>query len=223
MAAKKKPSKKTSTRALTGPRLLDHAVPGTMWTTGAGNQPTNGWELSANNFLYYENYFDMAGLMLDDLTLVPTVTSLQDGYPYIVQNMGSMGVWDIISTERLDIDYFLNYILGGRSGPGMPESTEDWNQIIMCNYRLMTLQTQFTDATLMLPATGGSFGSQEPSAARKLWIYRVILGGISPDPGSPAILQIPATRFIMGAEIVKEDDLPYMMRLKRSYELSTQG
>ena len=221
--AAKKPTKKTSTRTLTGPRLLDHAVPGTYFLTGAATEPTNGWELSTTNrFLYYENYFDMAGLMLDDLTLVPTVTSLQDGYPYYLGNTDVVAVYDIICTERLDVDEFINYIITP-SGPGMPESTEDWNQVIMCNYRLMTLQTQFTNATLALPATGGSFGSQEPSAARKLWIYRVALLGSSTDPGSPASIVIPATRFIMGAEIVKEDDLPYMMRLKRSYELSTQG
>ncbi|AXH78823.1 MAG: hypothetical protein [Circular genetic element sp.] len=222
MAAKKKPSKKTSTRALTGPRLLDHAVPGTQLTVEGDNQPTNGWELSANGYLYYENYFDMAGLMLDDLTLVPTVTTLQDGLPYIVTGTASMSVWDIISTERLDIDYFLNYYSGASSGPGLHNSKEDWNQLIMCNNRLMTLQTVFTDATLMLPATGGSFGSQEPSAARKLWIYRIVID-IGPQTSSPVVFKIPATRFVMGAEIVKEDELPYMMRLKRSYELSTQG
>ena len=221
MAAKKKPTKKTSTRALTGPRLLDHPVPGTSLVVG--NQPTNGWELSPSGFLYYENYFDMAGLMLDDLTLVPTVTTLQDGYPYVVQNTASLSVWDIISTERLDIEYFTNYsAAAGMSGPGLPESKEDWNQMIMCNYRFMTLQTQFTDASLMLPATGGSFGSQEASAARKLWIYRIVIDN-GPQTGTPVTIAIPATRFVLGAEIVKEDDLPYMMRLKRSYELSTQG
>ena len=144
MAAKKKPTKKTSTRALTGPRLLDHPVPGTQVVT-QGGQPSNGWELSPSGILYYENYFDMAGLMLDDLTLVPTVTSVQDGYPYYLTNSGNMAIWDVISTERLDIDYFLNYIIGPASGPGMTDSKEDWNQIIMCNYRLMTLQTQYTD------------------------------------------------------------------------------
>jgi hypothetical protein len=222
MAAKKKPTKKTSTRALTGPRLLDHPVPGTSLIVEGENKPTNGWELSGNGFLYYENYFDMAGLVLNDLTLVPTVTTLQDGLPYVVEGTASMSVWDIISTERLDIDYFLNYYTGTASGPGLHGSREDWNQLIMCNNRLMTLQTQFTDATLMLPATGGSFGSQEPSAARKLWIYRIVVD-LGPQTSSPVSFRIPATRFIMGAEIVKEDDLPYMMRLKRSYELSTQG
>lgn len=221
--AAKKPTEKTSTRALTGPRLLDHPVPATFFTVGEGNQPTNGWGVSPSGILFYENYFDMAGLMLDDLTLVPTVTTLQDGLPYVVQNTASLNVWDIISTERLDIEYFLNYTAGtGMSGPGLSESKEDWNQMIMCNYRFMTLQTQFTDASLMLPATGGTFGSQEPSAARKLWIYRIVVDS-GPQTGSPTIIAIPATRFVMAAEVVQEKELAYMMRLKRSYEISTQG
>jgi hypothetical protein len=35
-------------------------------------------------------------------------------------------------------------------------------------------------------------------------------------------LQLPAARTILGASIIKEPDLEYMMRQKRSYELATR-
>ena len=91
----------------------------------------------------------------------------------------------------------------------------------MCNFRLLTPQTDFAVSTLLLPATGGAFGSAEPTAVQKLWIYRIIIP-VALDL-TDTIWTIPPTRFVMGAEVVKEDDLPYIMRLKRSYELSTQG
>jgi hypothetical protein len=91
----------------------------------------------------------------------------------------------------------------------------------MCNTRLLGLSTQFADPTLLVPSTAGTFGSASPTAVQKLWIYRVIVPGAG--SGDPIIIQVPASRFVLAADIVKEDDLPYMMRLKRSYELATQG
>ena len=72
----------------------------------------------------------------------------------------------------------------------------------------------------MLPVTQGSFGSAEPTAVQKLWVYRVVLCRGASDAST---LLLPATRFVLASDIVKEEDLPYIMRLKRSYELSTQG
>jgi hypothetical protein len=91
----------------------------------------------------------------------------------------------------------------------------------MCNFRLLTPQTDFSITNLLLPATGGSLGSAEPTAVQKLWVYRVLIPTATDLSTSTWV--VPATRFVLGAEIVKEDDLPYMMRLKRSYELATQG
>lgn len=218
--ATKKPTKKTSTRALTGNRIMHKEIPHTTWTNP--DSPTNGWEVVAGGgIIYYETYFDLSGYELDDLTVVPTTLMLQDGMRYNGLNTSNMSVFDIVSQEKLNPADFLLYTLTGNY-PGSPGSTEDWEQILMCNYRLMTLQTQYTDATLLLPATGGAFGSSSPTAAQKLWIYRILVPS-GDGSGNPVQLEIPATRFVMSASIVKEKELPYMMRLKRSYELATQG
>ena len=216
---------KDSTRALTGTRLLHEDVPSTVCTeTGGQYVATNGWQNLNNDVLYYESYFDLSAYELDDLTLIPTAMSLQDGMAYTttsVDPITQLPVLDIISQERLDMQEIYTNYTTRYDIPGSPGSTQDWSQLLMCNFRLLTPQTDFSIQTLLLPATGGSFGSAEPTAVQKLWYYRILIPTALDLTGS--VWVVPPTRFVLGAEIVKEDELPYMMRLKRSYEIATQG
>lgn len=208
---------KTATRALTGDRILAKPVSNYLGALdpGTGELPgMNDW-LFDGGILYTEDFFDLSGYELDDLTLVPKYIRLQDGMPYYTE-AEALDVFDIISQEKLNVQDFILYALGGNY-PGSKASTQDWSQILFCNTRFFTPQVDFTFARLVLPATAGSFGSLEPTAASKLWIYRIVLPrGLAEG----MTVQIPATRFVLSAEIVKEADLEYMMRLKRSFELS---
>jgi len=215
-----------SKRALTGSRILDKSIPAcrTILEEGQWNGK-NGWLPLATpgQGVYYESYFDLSAYELDDLTLVPKLIQLQDGIKYISTTVGegvSFTVYDVVSQERLTPDDFLLYSIFG-DYPSSPGSTEDWEQILMMNYRFMVPSTEFIGFNMLLPATSGSFGSNEATAVQKLWLYRIILTGGPPLDGD--IITIPATRFVLGAEIVDEPDLEYIMRLKRSYELATQG
>lgn len=224
------PKEKTSIRALTGTRLLNLPVPtcSPKYTDGAGwGNGLNGWTSisgSAATGIYYENYFDLSGYELDDLTLVPTMMQLQDALPYTTDNIADpnlgLAVFDIISQERLNpATVAANYAVN--EYPSSPGSKDDWTQILMCGFRLFLPQTDFTTTQVLLPAQGGPLGSSQATAVQKLWVYRIIITGAS-DWSNKSVF-IPATRFVLGAEVIKEDDLEYMMRLKRSYELATQG
>jgi hypothetical protein len=215
---------KKSTRALTGKRILNKPIPHYGGTRTADGWPgSNGWGqvgtfAPGSNGVYFETYFDLSAYELDDLTLVPSLIQLQDGMPYFGVQLQSVEVFDVVSQERLDPNDFIQYTLSG-DYPGSPGSKEDWRQILMCNTRFMTPQNDFQFADLLLPSTQGSFGSSEATAVQKLWLYRIVLCRAA-DEGST--MTLPATRFVLGADIIDEDDLSYMMRLKRSYELSTQ-
>jgi len=214
---------KESTRALTGARLMSQPVPSYIGAFAGGAFPSsNGWATFPGG-VSYENYFDLSAYELSDLTAIPTLLELQDALPYTCINPPAdlqVHVWDIISQEKLDPETIVN-LLNTLDYPGSPGSTNDWSQILMCNFRLFTTQSDFQSTSLLLPATGGALGSSEPTAVQKLWAYRIV----SPAATDLDNLQIniPATRFIAGIEVIKEDELPYLMRLKRSYELSTQG
>ena len=218
---------KDTTRALTGSRLLNLPVPSTILTeTELGSNlyaATNGWETLGNDVLYYENYFDLSAYELDDLTLVPTAIAIQDGMPYFAVNPAAdlqVAIFDVVSQERLSMQEVYDNYTTSYGYPGSPESTQDWKQLLMCNFRLLTIQSDFIVSSLLLPATGGALGSSEATAVQKLWVYRIVIPVLTST--FDVNITIPPTRFVLGAEIVKEDDLPYMMRLKRSYELSTQ-
>lgn len=214
---------KESTRALTGARLMSQPVPSCISAFTGGVFPgSNGWVSTAGG-LYYENYFDLSAYELDDLTVIPTLLELQDALQYTASNPPpelQVRVWDIISQEKLNSQSVID-LIDSLDYPSSPGSTQDWSQILMCNYRFFVTQNDFTFSTLLLPATGGALGSSEPTAVQKLWTYRIVSPAANDLEGMT--INIPATRFIAGIEVIKEDELPYMMRLKRSYELATQG
>jgi hypothetical protein len=212
-----------SERALTGGRQWTKDIPNTQavrddvsgtWTI------TNGWKLNGVGTVYYETYWDMSAYTLDDLTFFPISAVLQDGQPYVYSGATgdlALTILDIISQERLDMSQVTADSLLGNL-PGQPLSTENFEQIVMCNFRFNLPQADFTSATLFLPATTGSFGSLQPTACEKLWVYRVVIAAATDLLN--ANISIPATRFVMSGTVVKEPELDYMMRLKRSYELS---
>ena len=209
--------------ALTGTRLMHKAVPSYIGGFSGGAFPDqNGWA-SFTGGVMHESYFDMSAYELDDLTAIPSLLELQDALTYSCINPPAdlqVRVFDIISQERLDPATVVT-LLDTLDYPSSPGSSDDWTQILMCNFRLFSTQTDFQSTTLLLPAHGGALGSSEPSAVQKLWTYRIVSPSAIDLDG--LTINIPATRFVAAFEIIKEEDLPYLMRLKRSYELATQG
>jgi hypothetical protein len=231
---------KESTRALTGPRVLTQQFENAdmVWTVGAGpipdlwtNRPTTYSEsewlgVDDKAMAYNEQYFDLSGYELDDLTLAPIDVRIQDPGAYLYSgDADAMVMYDIVSNERLSEDdlklFKTNNDLFVQSGPGMPKGPLDRAQIISGTYRLFTKNANITGIpTLMLNARTVRFGSGNPTNVQKLWVYRIAVFFATPVAGE--FLAIPATTVLLMADIYKEDELPYMMRLKRSYELATR-
>lgn len=229
-------AEKKSTRALTGDRILTQNVPS---YTGVADltlawSPGNGWQSVGQTVgasaIMYENYFDLSGYELDDLTLVPMAARLQDGLPYfytpspaVIPPNTNQGILllDIISQERLDPEVVMQQLGQFNDVPGLSRTRDEFNTILMCDTRFMTLDTTIGATTQLVTTSRGSFGSLSPTAVAKLWTYRFVLAsrGIEGiDEGD--FMTIPGSRFVLAANIVQEDELPYMMRLKRSYELA---
>lgn len=224
--------------ALDGERLFSENIPSTI---GAYITPTRTWTNLQNGWLpiqdtglygiFYETYWDTSAYELDDLTLFPVGINLQDGMPYTIDDYTDVDfpfqlqVVDIVSQERLDPLAVYGGLFGAGDLPGTPEdqTDSDWKQVLYCNYRLMMKVTNTADIpSLVTPVTQGQFGSLSPTTAGKLWIYRILtFVGANPEEGFS--FNIPATRFVMSANIAKESDLSFLMRQKRSYELSTHG
>jgi hypothetical protein len=231
---------KDSTRALTGRRVLTQQFENAdmIWTVGAGalpdlweNRPTTYSEsewfgVDDKAMAYNEQYFDLSGYELDDLTLGILDCRIQDPGAYLYSgDADAMVMYDIVSNERLSEDdlklFKTNNDLFVQSGPGMPKGPLDRAQIISGTYRLFTKNANVTGIpTLMLNARTVRFGSGNPTAVQKLWVYRIAVFFSTPTAGE--FLAIPATTVVLIGDVYKEGDVEYMMRLKRSYELATE-
>ena len=219
--------------ANTGPRIMTKEVP----AYGANFDPAtlawpgqSGWEnvqsVAPNQTgIYWESYFDLSGYNQDDLTVIPTLLELQDPMMYYFSNppAGSneiIQLVDVISMERLNAEAVFNDLFLGNV-PGSPLSDTNYEQLPMVNSRITARRTDLATTNLHTVTSAGSMGSGEPTTVKKLWCYRFVM--ILPEV--PLIggenLQVPATRFILASQIVRESELSHMMRLKRSYELST--
>jgi len=207
--------------ALEGERQMTKMVPALSVQRGASGWPgADGWHGSdLNDLLMYESYIDTSGYALDDLTVFPLGATLQDPGRYISSNAGvPLQVIDMITQVRLDFTTVYAWI-AANTMPGMVGTTVDFKQVLWGQYRTMLGQATFQlNQSDFLTASGGLFGSGAPSTAEKLYCYRfVILTGSAEND----TLSIPASRFILNAVIASEPDLEFLMRQKRSYELTS--
>lgn len=222
-------------RALTGRRVLTQQFENAdMVYTQDGvnfqweNHPTaeSEWQsVFGKAMTYNEQYLDLTGYELDDLTLGTVTCRLQDPGVYMYSGDADVfGVYDIVSQERLTEEDMrsikANFTATTQSAPGMSAGPLDRAQIVSGTFRLFTKNSNIVGLpTLMLNARTVRFGSGSPTAVQKLWCYRIVVFITGPLLGDT--LTIPASTLILIGDVYKEDELPYMMRLKRSYELST--
>ena len=211
-----------SNRALTGDRELTQMIPEYYGTVSTNLPDYKGWVSStlSSGCLMFETYFDLTGYMLDDLTLLPRGAQMQDPGVYSsTDGSNYMAVVDILSQERLDQEEIYDSLVNQNNLPGMLETLNNFEQITYGSYRLFLPTLQYRPPTgiqIYLPASQTFFGSGDPVSVEKLYAYRFI---IYPGIGDTERLEIPASRFVLLARIVQEDDQEYLMRLKRSYEL----
>lgn len=229
------PSTTVATRTLSGRRRM--SLP--FQPLNAGYNPlTAAWAINVpaassmwqpldpirQSGFYIEDYFDTSGYTNDKLTVFPQNAYIQEAGRYQNPFPGNARwlVLDLIMTERIDdvSDMAVELVSTNSLIPGTSNSTDDWNQVIFGRLREFTGITQGTTVQdIFAPVSDQQWGSLEPTTADKLWTYKILL--ILGVPGEFATLRYPASRVVMNTEVRREDDLAYMMRQKRSYELTS--
>ena len=210
---------KESERALSGPRTLAKLVPSYAGTsTGYFFPDKPGWQQGIGSIIYHESYFDMEGFTRDGMTAFPQSAAIQDPGLYTSSNTNlRMDVVDVICTERLPNIQLFNWLNNDNALPGMIETSMDWSQIIWGQWRSMLGQATFQgNASRYLTSQSGTFGSGQPTTARKLWVYRFVCL-LNVDDGDD--ITVPSSRIILNTIQAKEDEKEFLMRQKRSYEL----
>lgn len=222
---------KTSTRALTGRRRMSIPMQplyaewdalATQWSLLPDSK--NWVPMNGITGFYQEHYFDTSGYTRDDLTTMPVNAYVQEAGRYQVLSPGSIRlvVMDIVMSERIpNVTDMMTQIIATNSGvPSSFNSSYDWTQVQYLRFREFTGITQAgTVQDVFAPTSDQNFGSMEPTTADKLWTYKIVY--VVGLPSSDfANIRYPSSRTVLDIDVVKETDLTYLMRQKRSYELT---
>lgn len=205
--------------------------------TGYTNYPSGYRQLDAQTFVH-ETRIDLTGYAKDDMTVYFRNGFEQKGGQDTVVWNSYDAKFDAIaevtlvssvpftdSQLLLTIAYQPGFIM---PGIGVDFGNFDRTHIIYGRFEVkyansVVGSTDFSAGGFasLMNAVDNNFSSLEPTAADCLYCYRVLY---LPTPGDTDITQvaIPAKRVLLSTTVDKEEELPYMMRLKRSYELANQ-
>jgi len=215
---------------LEGPRLLDQLMPwcdidtslvepGYPITITAGQ----GWEVLDDGAagaptIVNRTYYDLSGYAMKDLTAFIQGVDIQEGF----QPFGTISctIVDMVTTEFIDDATLLAahvYTTGGGDLPGFPNSPYDMNQVIYGRTRTFVDNSSWGNIAIQGTTL---FGTGTATAAEKLYITRVVylLGGVLELAKQ---VHVPPCDYVTAVIVGEEKEMPYMMRLKRSYEMAT--
>lgn len=208
------------------PRRLAAMHPSLNANYGAGAwAELNGWQVASTTTLFHETQIDLSGYAMESLTFFPMSVGLQDPGVYTFKAGGpatfsGVQVLDIITSVPMTIDE-VAAAQGLGTGPGMLGSTREFETLLFGTYRFFTPNAMIPYPNYQQLERSQRFDSGEPTAADKLYSYRIVTL-VTDDLDVSSTVSVPAARHLIGGVMGEETDLVYMQRLKRSYELANQ-
>jgi len=229
------------------PRLLSKQVPPVTCQildgqVSKGSLEASGWKkIRCNNYpaVDYRNYFghwsyiDLAGYKQSDLTFVITGAEVSNAAPPSGTGEGFI-ILDLLTT----VPYVTLGVEGspiGRTGytlennqpwyagqntpsPGMPDSILEMEQVILCQKSTYYHDTGWSTTNLQQLAAINTYGQCAAIAGDRIYTTRIIMG--LPSTVSITDVQIPSCVYNITGMAIEEDDMAYIMRLRRDYELA---
>ena len=200
-----------------------------------------------NSYWVHEDIIDLKGYTMNDMTAFFRQSFEQRGAVYSVQwqasasdplNAFNAGFIEsvIVSTVPMSDDNLGASILAapGFITTSLPLLTlGNFNREMIIHGRLYLHGIDTALTADAFTADGAAytrvvqeydFSSLEPTGTDKLYVYRVLFFA-DPARGANAGLDrvfIPSARIMLDTNFAKEEDIPYLMRLKRGYELANQ-
>lgn len=214
-----------------GTRDLRKLIPPTLLGPGATEDwstvsQLNGWEIYTNDagtqWALHRSYVDIAGWAKDSITAFTQGAAFQEcerwsgglGGLLPILNTWDMVTVNYIENEAFDGDKFFATIYGW-SAPGMSGSNYNLEEVLAGRYRSFATSQ---DVTAMTQTNLQVWGSGDATAGDRIYITRAIL--LTNTTLSGEFLNVPAMAVIIPTLLVKEKDLVYLERLRRSYVLN---
>jgi len=177
--------------------------------------------------LGYETTIDLSGYEITDSTFFPSAQTIQEPAANTAVIAASLSgsyleVLEIVSQVPLDITQIAIDTIAVTWGeadapPGFIGAQADESDIIVGRYRTLTTNAQFGSTTIFNTIKEVNFGSGEPTASDKLYVYIIYDHSAALALGDR--IGIPPRRIVIGGVVAQEPDLEYIMRMRRSYAL----
>ena len=180
----------------------------------------SGWsDLGVGGQFVSENYFDLAGMSMEDKTLFFDGIAVQEAGNTSFQN-GAAGdsyvVYDIMTS--IPVDFTDPGVQAGliNHGLGFPASRLDFEHVLYQRRRRYSLDLDFAAAFPNLIEEEQS-GSLMPSASDRIYSYCYV--AIYDLSGTVSGITVAGRRHLISASPRAEPEFEHIMRLKRSYDL----
>ena len=219
-------------QSVKGTRDLRKLIPPTYVITDAEDNWTNsllnGWEIYTNDqgvqWALYRTYVDIVGWAKDDVTAFTQGAAFQEAERWTATLGGTiplLNTWDIVSVNYIgDSAFDSNRFFGlgapyNWEAPGMSGSSYNLEEILAGRYRSFA---ESSDVTATAQTNLQVWGAGDATAGDRIYITRAIL--LSFTTVYPGSIFIPSMAVVIPTVLVKEKDLVYMERLRRSYVLN---
>jgi len=180
----------------------------------------SGWtDLGQGGQFVSENYFDLAGLSMEDKTMFFDGMTTQEA-GNMAFGGGAAGdsvvVYDIMTSVPFDATNIAVQAAILNVGLGFPGGRLDYEHVLYQRVRRHTLDTTNAAAFPLLVEDKQS-GSLMPTASDRIYSYRYVF--IVDISGTLSGMTIPGSRHLISASPREEPEFEHIMRLKRSYDL----
>ena len=210
------------------PRILNKLVSGFTGTSSAGTLafviPGNGWSIipaqnGASEMFRWRGFIDLGGLEREALTFFLQSAQVTESHSFFGLGTG-INVMDVFSkVEISDDDLNLPTHTGtGIYTPGYLDSVQDMEQVLWARLRSFYHDSGWTANNLQQVFNQQIWGEGIGTSASRLHLTRYVI-----PADDEASLSVPGACFQCVGTAVEEPDLNYIMRLRRDYELATQG
>jgi hypothetical protein len=220
--------------ALTGtPRILNKIVDGFVGKSSGGTLSFDpaypvgeGWDIiesqagSEFNFRW-RGYIDLGGLEREALTFfMQSAQVTENGALSLLpqQPTGDIEIVDIFSkVEISDDDLNLPTVNGLLYTPGYNDSVQDMEQVLWARLRNFYQDSGWSNTSLLMSNLQQIWGEGIGTSASRIHLTRYVA-----IPNTD-YFRLPGACFQCVGTAIEEPDLEYIMRLRRDYELATQG
>ena len=217
-------------QSVEGTRDLRKLIPSTdiLYSTDTdATTASNGWEVISNavkQWVVYRTYIDIVGWSKDDITAFMQGAAFQEGGPLSGTLTGAhpvLNVYDMVTTSYITDNQFTdedNYdpLFLSWCPPGLMKSNYNLEEVIAGRCRSFVADTSMP--ALPRISSQSTWGAGDATAADRIYLTRAVWLGAALING--AFVVVPDAAYVVPTVLVKESDLVYMERLRRSYVLA---